>query len=338
MHNISFEDWQKRIQNGLGKENWIVVYADIKSKYEVLSIYSALIPNDRVKTALRKKSWDIYKGGGQPGFGQHAPKFETVYLRFGNFDNIEPFIYYRYFYDIKQSYIEVSQEFIHYFNLYKDTLNGRYIEIEKDGNEENIIIMNEQEIKVKLINLKKYLAIKNSHLAIYFDIWRRSERTLEELGLKNKKEVITGEKYIYFLDIANSPVYSTKFKEQLESSSRLLGKKLIEGLQDFKPSLWEEYNKECYLDFIVGIDDDGKELYKSCNPHELEPSKYLLPVFFKREVLAKYYNRPEKYTIGDNYISCKSLWGLNMDNNHEDYIVVFLGDLGGSLSYKEQMY
>ena len=35
---------------------------------------------------------------------------------------------------------------------------------------------------------------------------------------------------------------------------------------------------------------------------------------------------------------CGSLWGMPIDNNHENYVIVFLGDLGLSLSNNEQIY
>lgn len=65
---------------------------------------------------------------------------------------------------------------------------------------------------------------------------------------------------------------------------------------------------------------------------------FLTPVFFKREVLRKYYENPQQYEVMNSYLSCKSLWGMPIDNNKRDYIVVFLGDLGKHLSYSEQNY
>lgn len=43
------------------------------------------------------------------------------------------------------------------------------------------------------------------------------------------------------------------------------------------------------------------------------------------------------YTVSDNYIRCGSLWGLEIDNNHADFVIVFLGDLD-KLSNDEQLY
>jgi len=102
-----------------------------------------------------------------------------------------------------------------------------------------------------------------------------------------------------------------------------------------------EKQKE-YADFVVGIDENGESITYSSNPKYFGAnpgaSNYLTPVFFRREVLNKYYSNPVKFSVGDGYLSCCSVWGLRMDNNHEKYVMVFLGDLGQDLSFNEQQY
>lgn len=55
-------------------------------------------------------------------------------------------------------------------------------------------------------------------------------------------------------------------------------------------------------------------------------------------VLKKYYEDPEKYNVTDGYLSCGGLWGLRMDNDLISTVMVFLGDLGQTLSAKEQKH
>jgi hypothetical protein len=75
--------------------------------------------------------------------------------------------------------------------------------------------------------------------------------------------------------------------------------------------------------------------YFGANP---DAPNFLTPVFFRPEVLAKYYADPGKYSVEDGYLRCGSLWGLRMDNDHHDHVVVWLGDLGGDLSESERTY
>jgi hypothetical protein len=53
-------------------------------------------------------------------------------------------------------------------------------------------------------------------------------------------------------------------------------------------------------------------------------------------VLTKYYAHPERYSVEDGFLRCQGLWGLKLDNNHHEYIIVFLGDLGRDLPSDEQ--
>jgi hypothetical protein len=105
-------------------------------------------------------------------------------------------------------------------------------------------------------------------------------------------------------------------------------------------------NKENYEEFIIGISDKGNEISFSCNPEKLannfgvnpENPYYLTPVFFERKVLERYYSEPSKYSIKDGYLSCGDLWGMEIDNNHEKYVIVYLGDLGRDLPERDRKY
>ncbi|KKN26011.1 hypothetical protein LCGC14_0878990 [marine sediment metagenome] len=337
MINIDFNDWKEKIEKTPWNDIWITIYEDNLTENEDRWIYSGIIPQDKVKESLDKESWDITKGEGLPGFGGDHQENRVHYLRYGNFDNIEPIVFYRDFYDLKEPYIEISQEFIHYFNLYYDTISKTYIKILSDGNEDVVIKFKKKIVQVKLKYLKEYLALKEGYLAIYFEIRRGSDSSLEKLGLTNSDDVYKGQDYIFYIGLSDKPIFFYKDLNK-KSSSRLLGKKLIPGSKSFKPSVYRDYETLEYEEFIVDIDSDGKNIYDSCNDWNIGPDKYLKLVFFKKEVLKKYYDNPQKYKVEDNYIRCGNLWGLEIDNNHKDYVIVFLGDLGARLSQDEQLY
>jgi len=135
--------------------------------------------------------------------------------------------------------------------------------------------------------------------------------------------------------------------EQNNTHGSLLGKKLVFGtskeLSNYRP--YDQRQKE-YTEFIIGTDANAEPVLHTCNPGQLanyfgaNPGSphYLTPVFFRREVLSKYYSNPEKYVVSDGRISCSSLWGIRIDNNHDKYVIVYLGDLGRDLSNAEQLY
>ncbi len=337
MVKLDFSDWKEKIEKTPWNDIWITIYEDYLNENEDRWIYSAIIPQDKVKESLSKESWDIAKGDGLPDFGKDHREDRIYYLRYGNFDNIEPIVFYRDFYGLKEPYIEISQEFIQYFNLYLDNNSKIYIKILSDGNEEEVLKFKKNIVQVKLKYLKEYLAVKKGYLAVYLEIRRGSDSNLESLGLINSDEVYQGPDYIFYIGLSNRPIFFYRNLNK-KSSSRLLGKKLIPSLKSFNPSVYRDYETLDYEEFIVDIDSDGKNIYDSCNNWNIGPDKYLKLVFFNKEVLKKYYDNPQKYNVEDNYIRCGNLWGLPIDNNHKDYVILFLGDLGSHLSQNEQLY
>ena len=95
-----------------------------------------------------------------------------------------------------------------------------------------------------------------------------------------------------------------------------------------------------------------KDLHKnlvehSCNPQTLnnicvndkpDAPFDITPVFFKREVLDKFYHSPHKYSVSDGEVYYKE-YGLylRVDTDMKDYVSVLLVDLAG-LDYEEQLY
>ena len=127
MINLDFSDWREKIEKTPWNDIWITIYEDHLNENEDRWIYSAIIPQDKVKESLGKESWDITKGEGLPDFGKHHQENKIYYLRYGNFDNIEPIVFYRDFYDLKEPSIEISQEFVHYFNfIYFKTIKCKF--------------------------------------------------------------------------------------------------------------------------------------------------------------------------------------------------------------------
>jgi hypothetical protein len=307
-----------------------------------VAIYSALIRNALVKRALQRPSWDLTIGDGAPGlessFG--AEKEKTRYVRSSD-GGIEPLVLKRSFHEIRPDYWEVSEDFRLYFNLYDDKLGRKLFRIDDNGDEHEAVLMKDGEIKIKTFLIRQYLAIRKMKLAIFFDYNRLSKKTIEELGVREHSREEKGADFIYSVGVGKWMGFSDNTKK---SHGRLLGKKLVSGDPSFKPDIFGRQKKQ-YIDFIIGADDDGKEILFTCNEAELANNfganegapNYLTPVCFRKEVLNKYYSQPVKYTVSDGYLSCGALWSLYIDNNHPEAVMVFLGDLG-HLSHTEQMY
>jgi hypothetical protein len=333
--DLTFSDWLKNFEK-LGKTEWIKIFSldDSEGSNEHITYFCALISNDKVPEVLQNYRWDLRLDGGRPGFVTYYIQGEpiTKYQRYPD-EGIEPLVYWRTFSGRKDSFVEISEEFRLYFNLFeikKSDEEKVFIYTNDDGDEDEVIRIEKDEVFVKLKYIKEYLAAKQSHLAIYFELMRFSEQTLEDIGQKEINEIKKGDDYIYSLCVRNLILGNTK------SLGSLLGKKLISGQKDFNPIFWKSKNDK-FEEFIIGVDDEGKEITYSCNIDYQSKPGFLTPVFFKREVLKKYYDNPDRYTVEDGYIRREGFWTLRVMNNHRDHVVVWLGDLK-SLPYKEQTH
>lgn len=334
--DITLSDFIKKVEGDLGKTEWITVFEFLDSNLELDvdrgAYFSAVISNDKVNDVLKRHDWDLRFGGGRPGFSTHyeGDKEITEYYRYSD-KGIEPLVYWRTFTGKDKSHLEISEEFRLYFNLFEEVDGDqiKYIYTNEDGDDDEVAIIGNNKIIIKLKYIKEFLSAKKAHLAIYFEAMRFLDKTIEDL----KQDAIDDEKnsdnFCYSLCVRNLELSDTK------SQGWLLGKKLISGLNDFKPTFWGTKEGEKFEEFIIGVDEDGKEVLGSCNTDYQKKPGFLTPIFFKREVLKKYYDNPDIYSVEDGYVKREGFWGLRALLNHKDHVVAWLGDLK-HLPYKEQ--
>ena len=133
-----------------------------------------------------------------------------------------------------------------------------------------------------------------------------------------------------------------------KSFSRTWGKTLLRGISIEKvgESPFYDIFEKLYEDFTIGLDNDDEQVLFTSDPAKLangfgsnaDAPNFLTPIFFSRSVLNKYYSEPTKFSVGDGRLSCGDLWSIPIDNNHPDYVIVFLGDLGEKLPFREQTH
>ncbi len=340
-------DWHTSIQQKIGMDAWIPLYFNqiIPETTDDFFLFSALAPQDSTEAVLSQYEWEVMVDSFRPGFiieyNRGTPS--TTYSRFSQEHGIEPIIIQRHFFGIKKTYFDVAEEFRHLYNLYYDEHERKYVIILDDGNEEDVIRIADESIFINAKYLKEYLAVKKCNLVLYFNIDRFSQGKFSELDTDIIRKITKTESEIFEISISDDP--RTSRDEVIYS--RMLGKKIIEGLQDFKPEKFRpgEVNRDVYLEFIIDTNPSGDDVLFTYDEKKLAnffgknkgKPQYVTPVFFKREVFEKYYADPDRYTIEDGNLSCGGLWSLRLDNNHEKYVVVMLGDLG-HLSLSEQRY
>ena len=139
------------------------------------------------------------------------------------------------------------------------------------------------------------------------------------------------------------------FKEGFETFSRLLGKVVLAPPSREHAGIWpfaEDDGDEKDVKFVVGVNSVGNEVESTSSPDKLanyfganpEAYHYLTPVYFRREVLQRYFSEPARYRVADGQLSCLSRWSCRIDNDIGAHVVVFLGDLGRDLPYEERLH
>lgn len=345
MTNDSRSDWfaQLDIRQALsdaGDGPWTTVWEQVHDEFAILGRFCALSsPSLRVEI-LDSPSWDLLIGDGGPGFdiSYENGQERTEYERFPGGPGIEPLIYRRSFFGIKPEYVELSEEFRLFHNLC-DLGDGRLIKIDgHDGSETVAAELGPELVRVSTRLLREYQAARQLDLVLFVD----SIRFVDDL-----REATAGFTEEIRTDNVRASLYGDDGTVGERCASKLVGKKLIPAPPVETCGVWPYGNKtEHYPDFIIGLDKDGREVRYSCEPDRLanyfganpDAPHYLTPVHFRREVLQRYYEQPERYSVEDGYLRCKGLWGLRMDNDHDENVVVYLGDLGRDLPDREREY
>jgi hypothetical protein len=335
-------DLRRFVEQRLGTEQWVPVYGPVPDASG--TFFCALIPNDGVQAALDNIGWDLLTGQGTPGCTTSYEDGEehVSYHRLGDYGGIEPLVIVRNFHGLRPSYPEVSEEFRLFHNLFHDTRANTFLKFTDAGDAEEVIRFRDGGVQIRLKELRQFLAIKEMHLALYFEFRRHSPESLESLNPDGNQVVFRNELTRYAVGLGELTFGS----EGERTLSRLVGKKLIPPLPKNQSGFWPYGQRKAHAEFIVGVDAAGEPLLFSSDPDKLSnyftdvpgAPHYLTPIFFKREVLAKYFDKPTRYEVTDGRLTCAGLWSVQIDTEFKEFVVVFLGDLGRDLPYEEQLY
>ncbi|MFD5683481.1 hypothetical protein [Streptomyces bacillaris] len=321
----------------LERGTWITVYESWHDEDSNGGIYCSFAPRSKRESILRHASWDIHKTDFRPGFSQHRESGElvTTYFPSSVQNDIEPLILCREYHGIVPSTLELTEHFRLYHNLYWDELTSQFMKPNDDGTSSVAAKVSEQKIEVRAKLVRQFQAARQMDLVLYIDSVRFSDEDVESLVSEEwKNEELCADLH------SGDRIGGRNF-------SRFLGKRVIAPPPIEKCGIWPyEEEDNHFPEFIIGTDSDGDEVRHTCNPDNLanyfganpKAPNYLTPVYFRREVLQKYYDNSEIYTVSDGYLHCASLWGVRIDNSAKDCVVVFLGDLGRDLPTGERDY
>jgi hypothetical protein len=345
MKDLHFKDIADWLKQDIKLDSWIILYKDMRLDTDWFNVFCVLFPQSLKKDFLAHGAWSLNETQFRPGYAHYADK-APKYFRWGLDVKYEPFVYQCFYNNLYPTKLNIIEEFIQYFNLFHDIKTNTYISINESSEENTVIAVTDDEIKVKTVQLREFLSAKKMHLGLQFDYYRFSDLDLIKHGLsENDYFEDKGKDFCYDITFQKSDYLGDKLRK---SNSRFLGKKIIENFSDFKPKLWtEQFKNKENEKFIIAVDgNSGENIEHTCNPDFLsnffgknpEAPHYLTPVFFRREVLLKYYQDTRKHSVNDGCIEFKGSWRLEIDNDQNDSIMTYLGDLGRDLPYAEQKY
>ncbi len=318
-----FEDKIKEIKSNFSKNGWLKIYENTsKSVNDSSVIYCSLVSNNQLETYKKDYNWPLSMGSeGKPSvYGDNTYK---TYDKEG----LEPFLFYKHFSlpETSASYIDIAEEFVLYFRLYEkgnSKQSRTFFYIDDYGELDEVIIIEPNFIKIKIKYLKEYISLREMNLVISYDFMRLLPKVPTEWNIKHIDNLTKRPDFTY-----NHLIRNILDKTQ----SWVMGNVYIKPNHIKKTHFDLDNSKN--EEFVVGYDDEGELLYENC---ENTDGNHFRVTYFKKEVLNKYYNEPNKYEVDGFSVSSK-FFRLKIDNNISDYIPVFITNLR-MLPHKEQLH
>lgn len=298
--------------------------------------YSALLTPERVQAGVKDPGWEVLRGDGASGFVQYhdGEEWTTNFERFGS-EGIELLVYNRSWNGVRPSDDEIAEGFRLLFNLWEDRAARTFYDFDGSGNPIKAAVITDEGVRVLSSLVRRYQAATQMYLVLYLDSTRWSDDLPADDHAWDQVDAETILSYYR----GKRPLADHPF-------SRLFGKRLLPP-PPVEASGIPPFDRETgYERFVIGATETGEEVEFTSEPGELanyfganpDNPHYLTPVYFRREVLNKYYADPDRFTVEDGYLRCAGIWGLRIDNDQPDHIMVFLGDLGRDIPRPEAQY
>ncbi len=306
-------------------------------------IFSCLANDDVAAKSMTHDTWDINHSEVGPLINEQLDGIFISYSRYSN-DEVEPIVMYLENEGRWAEEVFLAEEFVMYFKLHKEAKGKNeyvYYQVDECGDDVEVAKVTGINLEVKLKYVKEYIAVKKLNLLVFTDEVINDTRSIDELGgNKIPWTTIKDSDFIFSYALQESAGYGLGYKSRAVFRGKCMMRYNDKDIQH----LWKQRDSG-YEDFVVGADEDGKEVFMSCEENRMpnlftrqgdEPYS-LSPVFFKRDVLSKYFQAVDKYSVQDGCLSGPS-WGIPIDNDRsDDYVVVALVDLG-RMPHREQLH
>ncbi len=330
------------LTNGDGP--WTVVYDSWHDSDHNGGRFAAFASPTYHERAMQSAGWDLYAGRGGPGFSQShdGTDWVTTYERNSSGPDIEPLVIVQHMHGVVPDAYLISEEFRLLMNLWEDRTTGNFYNIKDDGSKELAIEFRPPQIRIRTPILRRYQAARQIDLLLFADtrVYINTDESRETFDELAQEDHVEGDAVV-FIGIGDSGMG----KERV--FSRMLVKRVLPPPPQDQSGIWPwDDEDEEYPEFIIGEDENGCPVKFTCGPEQLandfgknpEALDYLTSVFFRPEVLKRYYDDPSAYSVSDGHLSCASLWRVQIDNGNPKVVMVFLGDIGRDIPSSHRDY
>lgn len=327
------DERDRSTSNGSGP--WTIVYDSWHDdKVRNGGRFAAFAVPEFRERAGQGATWNLSVGGGLPGFSQHSKDGEWVTSYRRNIDgpDVEPLILVQEMYDVVPDAYILSEEFRLLMNLWEEKSTGNFYRFGDDGSKELAVEIAGSQIRIRTPILRRYQAARQLDLLLFSDskVFVATEEEAESFESLDEPDHREGDSVVYMstgeLGFGRKQLFS-----------RLLVKRILPPPPQEKSGIWPwgDQDEEC-PEFIIAEDENGHSVRFTCEEESLanyfgknpDAPHYLTPVFFKPEVLKRYYDDPDVYSVRDGRLTCGSLWSVQIDNGSPLALMVFLGDIG----------
>ncbi len=332
----------RRAFDSAGGGPWTVLYESSKDGDLDVLRWSMLAPPSLRRAILADINRLPRIDFGAPGFSQtgFGAGERTQYERYGDDKGFEPLVIHQDHYGVRPPMRpQLSEEFRLYHNLWSDETGTAFFKVRDDGFDELAAEIGTESVRVRTPLLRQFQAAKQLDLVLRISSYQYVDDPDEVAPMGEIVSVNDRD------DVSVSVHVADVRYDRQRPCSMLDGTKVVPAPPQEKAGVWPfERRDETYQEFIIDEDTDGEPIKHTCDPKQLgsyfgknpEAPHHLTPVFFRRAVLKRYYEEPERYSIEGSSLSCGGLWGIRLDLDLRDQVMVFLGDLGRDLPESER--
>ena len=244
-------------------------------------------------------------------------------------------------------YFEVAQEYSHLTEAHLVPEHSAYCRFDERGNIDEIVTMSSKTgdddlslVTFKRGPLEEYLAASRSALVRMFDFtllrcgdfsrWPDGPEELTKQSTISFRQKIDPEKAAYTRGV--QLIWPSRTSAEI--FSRMKGEPTEADTAQYVDFVAYDFRNGCVR--VISTDPTATTNYSQWEGNSL-PFE-LSPAFFGPEVLSRYKNDSEKYSIEDRHIYCRDAWELRgYDVNEAGQVHVYICDLR-NLPYQEQLY